>query len=118
MKNTVNYQFLGEGTYGSVYRFLIAIVSSIISPRRAFDKLTGRNVAVKRFKPNDEPGGGFAVTSLREISILKSLRYHENICHLIRVQTFGKGIAAAVETAELIFELADMDLGRSNRFNL
>lgn len=60
---------VGEGTYGIVYR--------------ARDRKTGSVVALKRIRMEQEQEG-LPISSLREISLLKSLR-HENIVRVLDV---------------------------------
>nr|CAH7732228.1 unnamed protein product [Callosobruchus chinensis] len=79
----------GEGTYGVVYK--------------AKNKLTGKNVALKRIKLEKE-AEGVPPTAIREISLLKGLR-HSSIVELLDVmQTTDK--------LYLVFEYLDLDLKR------
>ncbi|XP_028153092.1 cyclin-dependent kinase 2 [Diabrotica virgifera virgifera] len=84
----------GEGTYGVVYK--------------AKNKLTGKNVALKRIKLekfyNKGDSEGVPPTAIREISLLKGLR-HSSIVELLDVmQTTDK--------LYLVFEYLDLDLKR------
>ncbi|CAH1999171.1 unnamed protein product [Acanthoscelides obtectus] len=85
----------GEGTYGVVYK--------------AKNKLTGKNVALKRIKlekfyRDDGEAEGVPPTAIREISLLKGLR-HSSIVELLDVmQTTDK--------LYLVFEYLDLDLKR------
>nr|XP_023019629.1 cyclin-dependent kinase 2-like [Leptinotarsa decemlineata] len=84
----------GEGTYGVVYK--------------AKNKLTGKNVALKRIKLekfyNNGDSEGVPPTAIREISLLKGLR-HSSIVELLDVmQTTDK--------LYLVFEYLDLDLKR------
>mmetsp|Transcript_19421 Transcript_19421/g.27916 ORF Transcript_19421/g.27916 Transcript_19421/m.27916 type:complete len:152 (+) Transcript_19421:29-484(+) len=89
-----NWTLLGEGSYGSVHR--------------AYDLIQRRYVAVKTFKPSEyDDSGEVTVTTMREISILNSLSFHENVCQLIFVHHQQKSTENSVQ---LIFELEDMDL--------
>ena len=73
---------LGEGTYGVVYK--------------ARDKETNTIVALKRCLPHFEATDGFPITTLREISILRSLRFgydkypHPSIVQLLDVAVSSK----------------------------
>ncbi|KAJ3008233.1 Cyclin-dependent kinase 10 [Thoreauomyces humboldtii] len=79
---------IGEGTYGIVYR--------------ARHRTSGDVVALKRIRMDQEQETGMPLSSLREISLLKSLR-HENIVRVLDV-VVGKGL-------ENIF-MADFGLAR------
>ncbi len=70
---------IGEGTYGKVYKGL--------------DKVTGRTIALKRIKLENEEEG-IPPTSLREIAILKELN-HMNIVkyNLILIQQSQKTLS-------------------------
>ncbi|KAI8821072.1 cyclin-dependent kinase 10-like protein [Fimicolochytrium jonesii] len=81
---------IGEGTYGIVYR--------------AKDKSTGRVVALKRLRM-DSDRTGMPIGSLREISILKSLR-HENIVEVLDV-VVGRGL----ENIFMVMEYCEQDMG-------
>lgn len=78
---------IGEGTYGVVYK--------------AKEKTTGRVVALKKIRLNDDKEG-VPPTTIREISLLKSLK-HKNIIALYQViYTENK--------LYLVFEYAETDL--------
>nr|CAI5826257.1 unnamed protein product [Callosobruchus analis]CAI5858110.1 unnamed protein product [Callosobruchus analis] len=79
----------GEGTYGVVYK--------------AKNKLTGKNVALKRIKLENE-AEGVPPTAIREISLLKGLR-HSSIVELLDVMQ-------TTEKLYLVFEYLDLDLKR------
>lgn len=85
----------GEGTYGVVYK--------------AKNKVTGKNVALKRIKLEKfyNKGGdseGVPSTAIREISLLKGLR-HSSIVELLDVMY-------ATDKLYLVFEFLDLDLKR------
>lgn len=79
---------IGEGTYGTVYR--------------ARDKDNGRIVALKKLRMKKEKGG-FPLTSIREIAILKSL-HHPNIVTLHEVSVGRK-----LDSIFLVFEYCEHD---------
>jgi len=79
--------FLGEGTYGQVYK--------------AYDKDSDKIVAIKTVKLTD-PEVGIPATTVREVAILKELQ-HVNLVQLMDV------ILGDVEIS-LVMELADCDL--------
>ncbi|KAI9175865.1 Cyclin-dependent kinase catalytic subunit [Blastocladiella emersonii ATCC 22665] len=79
---------LGEGTYGVVYR--------------AREKATGRIVAIKKIKLEQEENG-MPSTSLREITVLKELR-HPNIVRLHSI------LMHDTTNLQLVFEFLDYDL--------
>ena len=100
-----NYRLLNyihEGVYGSVYR--------------AQDQLTGKIHAIKKVKLNLEKEG-FPITSLREISLLQTLR-HPNIINIKEV-VMGKSldeIFLVTEYAE--HELRDLVQNYNFRFSI
>lgn len=64
---------IGEGAYGVVYIFFLCMKSRF----KAMDCVTGEIVAMKKVKIEDSCEG-IPSTSLREISVLRSLD-HENV---------------------------------------
>ncbi|CAH0552589.1 unnamed protein product [Brassicogethes aeneus] len=84
----------GEGTYGVVYK--------------AKNKLTGKNVALKRIKLEkfyqDGDSEGVPSTAIREICLLKGLR-HSSIVELLDVMY-------TTDKLFLVFEYLDLDLKR------
>ncbi|KAJ8957464.1 hypothetical protein NQ314_006541 [Rhamnusium bicolor] len=85
----------GEGTYGVVYK--------------AKNKLTGKNVALKRIKlekfyNKEECSEGVPATAIREITLLKGLR-HSSIVELLDVMQ-------STDKLYLVFEYLDLDLKR------
>ncbi|XP_018573634.1 cyclin-dependent kinase 2-like [Anoplophora glabripennis] len=84
----------GEGTYGVVYK--------------AKNKLTGKNVALKRIKLekfyNKGDSEGVPATAIREIALLKGLR-HSSIVELLDVMQ-------STDKLYLVFEYLDLDLKR------
>lgn len=82
---------LGQGTYGVVYR--------------ATEKLTKIDYALKRVKFDKEIfKEGFSISSLREISILKSCN-HENIVHMKEVV-----VGQELEKVFIVMEYCEQDL--------
>lgn len=81
---------VGEGTYGVVYR--------------ARDTVSGDMVAIKRVKMKQETGG-LPISSLREITILTSVR-HENLV-LLKHVVVGRNLTSVF----LVMEYCDQDLG-------
>jgi serine/threonine protein kinase len=79
---------IGEGTYGTVYR--------------ARDKETNLIVALKKLRMKKEKGG-FPLTSIREIKILKSID-HPNIVSLLEVSVGRKP-----DSIFLVFEYCEHD---------
>ena len=79
---------LGEGTYGIVYR--------------GIDKQTGKQVAIKKIKLEQEEDEGIPATTLREISVLKQLK-HPNLVELL-------DIIVEHQKIYLVFEYIDNDL--------
>ncbi len=91
--------FLGEGTYGKVFK------------GRNVTR-DGRLVAIKRVKTLCNDAVGLPSTTIREISVLKELR-HENIVVLEDIE-----ISASRKRVSLVFEYLDTDLAcfiRENR---
>ncbi|GMH83908.1 hypothetical protein TrVE_jg5468 [Triparma verrucosa] len=84
---------VGAGMYGVVFL--------------AKDKVTGADVALKQMNGLGEGGGGFPLTSLREINILRKLR-HENIVKLHRVVAKYEGPTPV--TLFLAFDYLSYDL--------
>ncbi|KAG0366366.1 Cyclin-dependent kinase 3, partial [Gamsiella multidivaricata] len=78
---------IGEGTYGVVYR--------------ATEKATGRLVAMKKIRLENEDEG-VPSTAIREISLLKELR-HEHVVQLL-------DIIHDENRLYLVFEFVDLDL--------
>eukprot|EP00477_Mikrocytos_mackini_P001805 GAHX01001955.1.p1 GENE.GAHX01001955.1~~GAHX01001955.1.p1 ORF type:complete len:336 (-),score=49.80 GAHX01001955.1:237-1244(-) len=83
------YSKIGEGSYGIVYK--------------ATEKSTGKFVAIKKFRLNNEDEG-IPSTALREISILKEVS-HENLIKLM-------DIFYSKDKLYLIFEYVEQDLKR------
>jgi len=81
---------IGEGTYGTVYR--------------ARDKESGEIVALKKLRMKKEKGG-FPLTSVREIKILKAMK-HPNIVNLKEVSVGKKS-----DSIFLVFEYCEHDFG-------
>lgn len=52
---------IGEGTYGTVYR--------------ARDRSSGQIVALKKIRPMKSGGGGFPLTSVREVALLQQVKH-------------------------------------------
>mmetsp|Transcript_26955 Transcript_26955/g.59673 ORF Transcript_26955/g.59673 Transcript_26955/m.59673 type:complete len:309 (+) Transcript_26955:45-971(+) len=84
---------IGEGTYGQVFK--------------AKCRATGRHLALKRIKLEDEEEG-VPSTAIREIAFLKSLHEHENIVDLVDVYCQERKLF-------LVFEFLDHDLKRYMR---
>ncbi|XP_037948423.1 cyclin-dependent kinase 2-like [Teleopsis dalmanni] len=78
---------IGEGTYGVVFK--------------AKDVTTGKDVALKRIRIENEPEG-VPSTAIREISLLKSLK-HKNVVQLYDV-------VVANGALYMVFEYLNMDL--------
>lgn len=85
----VKLNCIGEGTYGTVYR--------------ARDKETGQIRALKKLRMKKEKGG-FPLTSIREIKILKSIN-HPNIVNLLEIVVGRKP-----HSIFLVFEYCEHDL--------
>jgi len=79
---------IGEGAYGTVYL--------------AKDRESGRIVALKKLRMKKEKGG-FPLTSIREIKILKSLD-HPNIVSLLEIS-----VGKSPDSIFLVFEYCDHD---------
>jgi len=79
---------IGEGTYGTVFM--------------ARDKRTGEIVALKKLRMDKEKGG-FPLTSIREIKLLKSLK-HPNIVELKEIVVGKKP-----DSIFLVFEFCEND---------
>lgn len=78
---------LGEGAYGVVYK--------------ALDRLTNRNVALKKIRLETECDG-ISSSTVREITLLMQLN-HENVVKL-------ENVVMDKDRMSLIFELVDLDL--------
>ena len=79
--------FINEGTFGKVYRAKIG------------DKL----YALKKIKVETNPDGGFPITSIREIKMLKKLD-HPNIVKLEQI------VRNTSQSVYLVFEFLENDL--------
>ncbi|CAM9123429.1 unnamed protein product [Choristocarpus tenellus] len=92
---------IGEGTYGKVWK--------------ARDPDSGVTVALKMIKTTDKDGktndGGFPITSIREIRILRSLR-HPNIVDLLEVVTDNGPTVKDGKSGDvyMVFEYLEYDL--------
>ncbi|CAG9580316.1 unnamed protein product [Danaus chrysippus] len=89
MENFSRVEKIGEGTYGVVYK--------------ARDKVTGKEIALKKIKLENEPEG-VPSTALREISVLRELK-HPAVVRLLDV-------LLADTKLFLVFEFLHMDLKR------
>ncbi|XP_023944840.2 cyclin-dependent kinase 2 isoform X1 [Bicyclus anynana] len=87
MENFSRVEKIGEGTYGVVYK--------------ARDKLSGKDIALKKIKLENEPEG-VPSTALREISVLRDLK-HPAVVELLDV-------VVADNKLFLVFEFLHMDL--------
>ncbi|KAK2947650.1 putative Cyclin-dependent kinase C-1 [Blattamonas nauphoetae] len=86
LKDYINRQMIGQGTYGIVYR--------------AFDGNTKRHVALKQIKINPEKEkDGFPITTVREIKLLFRCN-HPNIVKLLRIITEEKQLYFVFEYLE------------------
>lgn len=83
----IGWEKIGAGTYGVVFK--------------AQDTQTGRWVAIKKLKP-DQEDEGISSTTIREISLLKELT-HRNIINLLDVNYSDNKLC-------LVFEYLDRDL--------
>lgn len=83
-------EMIGEGTYGIVFF--------------AKDKNGGEQLAIKKMKVLDTQGG-FPMTSLREVKILRMLSEHPNIVSLKEVVVGYKS-----DSVFLVFEYCEIDL--------
>lgn len=70
---------LGEGTYGVVYSYI-----KIYYRYKAKDEETGEIVALKKIRLEVEEEG-IPSTTLREISILKSLRHKNIVTYILMI---------------------------------
>ncbi|KAJ1344485.1 hypothetical protein BSLG_000009 [Batrachochytrium salamandrivorans] len=90
---------VGEGTYGKVFK--------------AISKRTMQTVALKKIflkeddKGKDKNRGGFPITAIREIEILKSLK-HKNIVDLQAMVSFSEGPNNV--SMYMVFEYMDHDI--------
>ena len=83
-------KFVNEGTFGKVYRAKI-----------------GDNVyALKKIKVEATKDDGFAITSYREIKMLKKLGEHPNIVQLVDI------VRSKSQAVYLVFEYVEFDLYR------
>ncbi|KAL8901090.1 MAG: hypothetical protein Q9207_005377 [Kuettlingeria erythrocarpa] len=83
---------LGEGTYGVVFR--------------AQELASSKIVALKQIRvPHEERQNGVPITTLREISILRSLR-HENIVNVLEVAV-GE---SAMDDVYMVMEYCEQDM--------
>ncbi|XP_072929479.1 cyclin-dependent kinase 2-like [Epargyreus clarus] len=89
MENFSRVEKIGEGTYGVVYK--------------ARDRITGKEIALKKIKLENEPEG-VPSTALREISVLRKLD-HPAVVRLLDV-------LLADTKLFLVFEFVHMDLKR------
>jgi len=94
---------LGEGTYGSVFR--------------ARDKESGEIVALKKIRISSKEksggGGGFPLTSLREVSLLRYV-HHPHIVELRHIAVGRKMDSIFLVFEHLQYDLADL-LDRMSR---
>jgi serine/threonine protein kinase len=82
---------IGEGTYGTVYR--------------ARDRASGDIVALKKIRPmKGGSGGGFPLTSIREVSLLQAVS-HPNIIRLREI-----AVGRKVDNIFLVFDYCAHDL--------
>jgi serine/threonine protein kinase len=82
---------IGEGTYGTVYG--------------AIDMKSGEKVALKRVLLHNELSDGFPITSLREISSLRTLAGHPHVVKLLDV-----AVNRSRDGVFLVFEYCEHDL--------
>ena len=93
-KRFQSIKLLGQGTYGEVWA--------------AHDNKLKQDVALKKLKEHgNNQTRGMSTGCIREISILKRLRPHRNICKLLDVITAK---TSASDSIILILELEDQDL--------
>ncbi|KAH9264325.1 hypothetical protein BASA83_012217 [Batrachochytrium salamandrivorans] len=81
---------VGQGTYGIVYK--------------ARHRITKATVALKRVRMDQEQEGGMPISSLREVSLLRSLN-HMNVVRVVDV-----AVGAAMEDLFLVMEYCEQDM--------
>lgn len=89
--------FIGEGTFGKVYKAKIG--DSLYALKKI--KIDGVN---KANDPNAPQNYGFPITTIREIKMLKKLADHPNIVQLVDI------VRSKSQSIYLVFEYVEFDI--------